>query len=174
MHHPFRREVVQLSAQHAMVILIGLMIFLLDKFEGFGDRTNYLILVSLAVAKSVYFVFHNFRSIGRIVTAEQTFNHFIVLISVNIALIISSFAADYFVLYKIYPTSFRGILAADDLSAAGEMLYFSLVTFTTTGFGDIVPTSNLSRLPVSLEVVVGFISTIFVISNFSNFKEQRT
>ncbi|MEO6036897.1 MAG: ion channel, partial [Saprospiraceae bacterium] len=82
-------------------------------------------------------------------------------------------AADYFVLYKIYPDIFRGILATDDLSAAAEMLYFSLVTFTTTGFGDIVPTSNLARLPVSPEVIVGFASTIFVISNFSNFKAQR-
>lgn len=54
MHHPFRREVLQLGVQHAIVIFIGLMIFLLDKFEGFGDRTNYLILMSLAMAKSVY------------------------------------------------------------------------------------------------------------------------
>ena len=174
MHYPFRRELVRLGGQHAIVIAIGLVVYLLDKFEGFSDATNYTIVVTLAVAKSVYFVFHNFRSIGRVVDNERTFNHFIALVSVNIILIISSFAADYFVLVKIYAGIFRGVLASDDLTMVGEMFYFSLVTFTTTGFGDIVPTSNLSRFPVSLEVIVGFISTIFVISNFSNFKEQQT
>ena len=36
----------------------------------------------------------------------------------------------------------------------------------------IVPASNLARLLVSLEVVVAFVSIIFVLSNFSNFKEN--
>lgn len=173
MRYPFRRELLSLGGQHAIVIAIGLVVYLLDKFEGLNDPTNYFIVVTLAVAKSVYFVFHNFRSINQVIERERTFNHFIALVSVNIVLIISSFAADYFVLGKIYPDIFRGVLASDDLNMMGEMLYFSLVTFTTTGFGDIVPTSNLARFPVSLEVIVGFISTIFVISNFSNFKEQQ-
>lgn len=170
--HSFRREIVQLSGQHLAVIIIGLVVYLLDKFEGFNDATNYGIVIVMALLKSSYFIFHNFRSVRHTVRTERTFDHFIVLISVNIVLIVGSFATDYFALCKIYPDSFRGIFASNDGVLMFEMLYFSLVTFTTTGFGDIVPASNLARLLVSLEVVVAFVSIIFVLSNFSNFKEK--
>ncbi len=172
MVHSFRNEIIELGAQHAVVISIGLLVFLVDKFEGLSDSTNYTITISWAVFKSIYFIFHNFRSITKIVGNERSFNHFIALVSVNIVLIITSFAVDYFVLYKIYPQGFKGVLASDDLSVLSEMLYFSLITFTTTGFGDIVPTANFARLPVSMEIIVGFVSTIFIISNFSNFKNN--
>lgn len=169
MKQPFRKEIILLFIQHAAVVAIGVLIFLLDKFEGFSDAINFSMLFILTIGKSVYFVFHNFRSITKVVQSDKQFNHFIVLVSVNIALIVISFAMDYFCMIKIYPTVFKGNLASDDLRTLAEMLYFSLITFTTTGFGDIVPASNLARSVVSLEVVVAYVSTIFIISNFSNF-----
>jgi hypothetical protein len=38
-----------------------------------------------------------------------------------------------------------------------DYLYFSTVTFTTLGYGDIVPLSHLERLVVSIEVCLGYI-----------------
>ena len=53
-----------------------------------------------------------------------------------------------------------------------EFLYFSLVTFTTTGFGDIVPRTNEARILISMEIVLAFISIIFIISNFGSLVEH--
>jgi len=38
-----------------------------------------------------------------------------------------------------------------------RMLYFSVVTITTLGFGDIVPISTLSRIAVTTEAVLGVV-----------------
>ncbi len=50
--------------------------------------------------------------------------------------------------------SFSG-LASDRRSALSEMLYFSLSTLTTTGFGDIVPLHPFVRSMANLEAVIG-------------------
>lgn len=50
--------------------------------------------------------------------------------------------------------SFSG-MAPDPHSALSEMLYFSLSTLTTTGFGDIVPLHPFVRSMANLEAVVG-------------------
>jgi Ion channel len=39
-----------------------------------------------------------------------------------------------------------------------RMLYFSTVTITTLGFGDIVPISNVARILISLEAIIGVIT----------------
>lgn len=36
-----------------------------------------------------------------------------------------------------------------------SFIYFSLVTITTLGYGDIVPTTNLARSLATLEAVIG-------------------
>jgi hypothetical protein len=50
--------------------------------------------------------------------------------------------------------SFAG-LASDRRSALSELLYFSLSTLTTTGFGDIVPLHPFVRSMANLEAVIG-------------------
>ena len=50
--------------------------------------------------------------------------------------------------------SFSG-LASDQRSALSALLYFSLSTLTTTGFGDIVPIHPFVRSMANLEAVIG-------------------
>lgn len=38
-----------------------------------------------------------------------------------------------------------------------DALYFSIVTFTTLGFGDIVASNILARIIVMIEVILGYI-----------------
>jgi len=52
-------------------------------------------------------------------------------------------------------------------------IYYSLVTFTTLGFGDIVPLTNWARVVVGLEVLVGYIMLGGLISIFANKLARR-
>lgn len=52
--------------------------------------------------------------------------------------------------------------------------YFSIVTFTTLGFGDIAPNSLVGQLWVTLEVVIGYVMLGGLISIFSNKLAQRS
>jgi len=53
-------------------------------------------------------------------------------------------------------------------------LYHSIVTFTTLGFGDIVPLTNRARLAVGAEVVLGYVMLGGLISIFANKFARRS
>jgi Ion channel len=51
--------------------------------------------------------------------------------------------------------------------AWGEMLYYSFVTLTTTGYGDITPVSSLARSVTVLEAMAGVLYTTILIGRFA-------
>jgi len=76
-----------------------------------------------------------------------------VVVYLNLGLI---FAAAYSLIWELSPATFTNLPAAT--GGPGElatMLYFSLTTLTTTGYGDIVPIDPFARSLASLEAVVG-------------------
>ena len=60
----------------------------------------------------------------------------------------------YHFVYKINPQAFNLPDQAFD-TAWLKMVYFSLVTITTLGYGDIVPVSSFARMLAGVEAVVG-------------------
>ena len=56
----------------------------------------------------------------------------------------------------------------------GSALYFSIVTFTTLGFGDVVAASRAARVLVGLEVIVGYIMLGGLISILANKLARRS
>jgi voltage-gated potassium channel Kch len=48
-----------------------------------------------------------------------------------------------------------------------ESLYFSFVTFTTLGYGDIYPVSSLGMIAVILEVTLGYLMLGLLVAIFS-------
>jgi Ion channel len=71
----------------------------------------------------------------------------------NLALI---FASAYRLIWELSPAAFNYALGArggpGDL---GTLLYFSLTTLTTTGYGDITPVDPFARSAANLEAVIG-------------------
>jgi Ion channel len=66
------------------------------------------------------------------------------------------FAAAFSLIWELSPGAFAGLPAAtDDLGELATMLYFSLTTLTTTGYGDIVPVDPFARSLANLESVLG-------------------
>ena len=53
------------------------------------------------------------------------------------------------------------------------MLYFSVVTFTTLGFGDVTPKTGWAELVVGLEVIAGYVMLGGLISIFANKLARR-
>ena len=73
------------------------------------------------------------------------------------------YALAYSVLYSLDPESFIFAFAEDDktevIQFGGEQtlipIYYSFVTMSTLGYGDIVPTSSLTRMCAALQAVLG-------------------
>ena len=74
--------------------------------------------------------------------------------------IILVFSGFYGALFQLSPDSFKGFSKEPDFF---EFLYFSVVTATTVGYGDILPIYLLARCLVALEAIIclGWIVVVF-------------
>jgi hypothetical protein len=53
------------------------------------------------------------------------------------------------------PHAFSGLSDADDQPLASNLIYFSFVTLTSTGYGDIVPVHPIARSLCNIEGIIG-------------------
>jgi len=60
---------------------------------------------------------------------------------------------------------------ARDITFA-ECLYFSIVTLSTVGFGDIVPVTDLIRMVVASEIVCGALLLLFGLSEILEYARR--
>lgn len=103
----------------------------------------WLIAVALAVVATARYAFR-----AESVDAEH------VCAALDVYLLVGLiFGVGYALLDAVWPSSF-GAPAESDLSIM-RGIYFSFVTLATLGYGDIVPTSDVSRGIVILEAVIG-------------------
>jgi voltage-gated potassium channel Kch len=66
------------------------------------------------------------------------------------------FASAYSLIWELSPGAFVNLAAhVGSLEEVATMLYFSLATLTTTGYGDIVPLDPFARSLANLESVIG-------------------
>ena len=67
----------------------------------------------------------------------------------------------YTLIEKIQPGSFS---FGEGLSEASSLFYYSFVTLTTLGYGDILPLSKIARTAAYLEAVTGVMFTAILIA----------
>ena len=76
-----------------------------------------------------------------------------VVLYLNFAII---FGSAYRLLWDLIPTAFANLaVPASGFTEIDTMLYFSLTTLTTTGFGDITPVHPFARSLANLEAIIG-------------------
>ena len=56
---------------------------------------------------------------------------------------------------RLVPKAFSGIAIDDSTRLASNLIYFSFVTLTSTGYGDVVPVHPIARSLCNLESIIG-------------------
>jgi hypothetical protein len=75
-----------------------------------------------------------------------------ILVYLSVALI---FVALYSIVGLLVPNSFSGMSFEDSPALASKVIYFSFVTLTSTGYGDVFPVHPVARSLCNLETIVG-------------------
>lgn len=119
----------------------------------------FLVGMSLALLKSTF-------TTGRI-----TYHRILgsVVIYLNVAL---GFAMLYSFVIEIDPSSFKNIEVNGPM-VMSELIYFSLTTLTTTGYGDILPVHPLARSLCNVEGVIGQLFPAILIARLVNLQLMR-
>lgn len=117
-------------------------------YDGFSPLAIALVVAWLAYAVSLL-VAALFRM--------ETVNTNAILGSIVVYLLAAvAFASCFELIERLQPSSFSGLPEGGDHHDAGSaLLYFSIVSITTMGYGDILPVSPLARSLVSVEGVFG-------------------
>ena len=66
-----------------------------------------------------------------------------------------NWAIFYLFINMAIPGSFHGLAATDIGTQLAELIYYSFVTMTTMGYGDLIPVKPLARTVAYLQAIVG-------------------
>jgi hypothetical protein len=66
-----------------------------------------------------------------------------------------TFSGLYAIVGMLNPKAFSGLVLADDPALASRVIYFSFVTLTSVGYGDILPVHPIARSLCNVEAIIG-------------------
>ncbi len=115
----------------------------------------------------------NLRQLWMASVENMAYHRFMTLMLVNMSQIIISFGFDYHCLHKINAGSFSSV--PEHLSGAElvfEFVYFSILNFTFFGYGDMTPATVPAKLLTVTEVILAFVTVIFLLSDFVSLRES--
>lgn len=94
--------------------------------------------------------------VAKAVFARGRVNYHRIVGAVLLYLLIAlAFVALFVFVGVLIPKAFSGITFEDDAKLASSMIYFSFVTLTTVGYGDVVPIHPVARSLCNLESICG-------------------
>ncbi len=96
----------------------------------------------------------------------QGFRRSVVLLFHNYIEVLFWFASFYRLLHYFFSKPFI-------TRSLGGSLYFSIVTMTTLGYGDIEPINEIGRAIVSVQTLIGIFMAIFLLARFVSMLPQR-
>ena len=134
-----------------LAFISGLVGYVLERVE--PSTTTALIFVFIG-AISAFVVASYALGYATLAPGRVTFHRVLgaIALYLNIGLM---FAAIYRMIWYFIPNSLTNIPGDAGWPAYGQILYFSFVTLTSTGFGDIVPVHPLIRMLVNVEAIIG-------------------
>jgi voltage-gated potassium channel len=176
------RRVVRATAWLAPTFVVGAAVFLLSRSsEALADSDIVFLgamfvigLIVLAVSRDVAtflvdagLLFEEFFSrVARLLIPAFAFLSFY-------SVLVILFASAYRIISQYtYETHFYVGNTARGLSFS-EAIYFSIVTISTVGYGDIIPHSSLARVLASLEVICGFLLLLFGVSELLEYAREH-
>ena len=131
------------------------------------------IIIAIAWGKTAFFGTENLQELWQASLQNVPYYRFMLLMLVNMSQIITSFAFDFDCLQCINAQSFGSV---DPKFTQPELLfeffYYSVLNFTFFGYGDVTPQTIPAKLVTVTEILLAFITVIFLLSDFISLKES--
>lgn len=159
--------------EYAALLLLAYLCRLLSAQGWLTGLSFELTIVGLAWLKTGWFVLENSRQLIRATAQNLPYHRFLGLMAVNMSQISLSFALDFYCLQRANPASFASLDAGlSRLELAFDCAYFSVLNFSYFGYGDITPQTIPAKLVTLTEVTLGFLTLIFILSDFISLKDS--
>ncbi len=166
----FKGLIKQVSLSYVIALAVPILyIYLMQFVDHTALWTSYFV-VFIALIKSCYFTFFTFKQVTKSIEKCHSFKQLLWIFGLLVFLIIFSYSADFTCLFVADSNSFNSgstNIATPYLNQLFDFFYFSVVTFASIGYGDIVPVSLSAKLIVMLEIGQSFVLIVFGLSNIN-------
>ncbi len=156
------------------IIFVGvvflLYVFLMQRIGHTQPWIPYLVVL-FATLKALFFTFYTFKQLNRSIRICHSLSQLLWTFGFLVFLIVFSFATDFNCLSAFDSNAFsqtENPIVINYWRRLFDHFYFSLVTFASIGYGDIVPTSVFAKILVVMEIGQSFVLVIFGLSNINN------
>jgi hypothetical protein len=165
---PIGRNVAEYTA-----ILAWWLILLWTILSGLLDANGLTWLVILGCwVKTALFGGENMKQLYHAAKCNLAHHRFLLLMGVNMSQMILSFAFDFHLLYSINNRCFTGVSEVGTLEALFNFFYLSTLNFSFFGYSDILPQTVAAKVVNLTEIVLAFVTVIFLLSDFISLKES--
>jgi Ion channel len=83
------------------------------------------------------------------------------------------FVALYTLVGAIVPNAFNGLSVAPRVSLPSDLVYFSFITLTTVGYGDVVPVHPVARSLANVEAIIGQLYPATVLARLVSLGQEQ-
>jgi len=148
---------------HSVYVMIAVMIssFIVKKIFGDSHVLEYMHLVILLV----FFTGSFYLSIVQVAMSEEVNQNMIVGSIVLYLLLALIWTIIYLLILSIFSDSFNGLEQLPWQENFSNVAYFSFVTLTTLGYGDISPNNSISEFFVYTQAVAGIFYMAIIVSS---------
>ena len=137
------------------------------------DRWFSLIVVLGCWIKTGLFGAENLKQLFEAARSNMAHHHFLLLMGINMSQMILSFAFDFHLLYCSNASCFAGV--GQDVSQAEalfDFVYLSTLNFSFFGYSDILPQTVPAKVINLTEIVLAFVTVIFLLTDFISLKDS--
>ena len=134
-----------------------------------------IILLAITLIKIGFIIALSINQLMKIIAQSHLLSHVLVLFGFLIVLIVLSFAIDYTALHFFDSTHFKinNSSGYNGLLVFFDMSYFSLITFSSVGYGDIIPITVTAKTLAAFEVALRFFVLVFGIANVNRIRVNK-
>jgi Ion channel len=155
------------------IILLGELIVIVENNNWFSNTSLYLLIVFICWSKTTWFIYETSQDLDRATHQNMPYHQFLTIVGINMAQVVVSFGIDYYTLLKVDNTCFNEINPEfNDFELLFECVYFSALNYSYFGYGDITPANIPAKLVSLTEILLGFLTVIFILSDFITLKES--
>ena len=159
--------------KYLLVILLALIVFMVNASEHVNPQFNLICVLVFAAFKSIMFMFQSLQKVIDVSKNDTPYYQFLIFLSLNITLIILSFAVDYYCLYRAQPDCFVGVQhTKSSIYIFIDFTFLSIMAFTNFGYGNLVATGMLAKFVLTMELLISYAFIIFILSDFISLKES--
>jgi hypothetical protein len=161
------------AIEYVIIVLVWLVTRQIIAVSDWNVSLLIALVLVLAWTKTAFFGGENIQQLWKASCQNTPYHRFMMLILINMSQIVLSFGLDYHCLHSINPNSYGSInpeFSQPELMF--EFVYFSVLNFTFFGYGDITPQTIPAKLLTLTEIVLAFVTVIFLLSDFVSLKDS--